>query len=802
MAAVRYPGKDGSNPRKITKVPIQNWDLNASGLYSFKVVRASPEGSISIVADDSQFNEFVLPINPTNLQVSIPFAINVSATTGGISEEHNGSVFRMVSISGSFGVAPGDLRNTMVPSPGTSAYVMASLNSLNTLSGGVGANTIGAIGATVNAASGVFSQLKLPGIKSGIDVTEKGLQELGFAKINEFGNYLVAYAEYKKTEDGRDARLLFIDRKHGVTYVVTPITFDTTKDAGEPHNIKYRVMLRAWDLAGQFPVPTRSAADLGSGITVLAAAFNTLRAARSTLAAASLVIRGVVSDYDNLIKIVNEVGLLLKDATGVAKSFADFDEIAASKESELRQASPDLRGLTSSTILDATNPSGRPVPGAVQNAQAQQLRDSNNPLRSPEQRLKLIDALDKISVNSIALTSADKDAMNTKLARVRAYTIADFDSMRARFESARESFSDSIGLNDVTYDAVLKREPAAQIRLATSNDYKTLKALNDLVAVMDSLTTTKDVVSTRLSDPFVRAQVNSGSSDLRITPYNNGYPIPFPTGATLEGLAAQYLGSPTKVQEIIIANGLKPPYIDEEGFTRFFKSSGVGNQFTIEDASNVHTGQEIFLSSSTQLASKRIIVSIRKLSVTSYVIEVDGSNDLANFKVVHEAKLLAYLPGTINSSKMITIPTNKDVVSLLKGRSIALTENMDRQQKAMGVDFALDSNYDLAFTNNGDIKLVAGVANALQAVKIKLGLEKGDLKHHPEVGLGIEIGTRQLEVDADTLRAALENAVLSDPRFSALTSLNIQFEGNVTRLNLHIKAANGSDVIPLSYTIK
>jgi hypothetical protein len=784
VATEKYP----IIPRKNYNIPAENWNLNQTGLYSLKVVEAQ-NGSISISADSSAsgFQEFVLPINPSNLQVSLPFAINTTPTSNGVVEEHNGVVFRNILISGTFGISPGKLRAN-APTAGLGHAIGNALApAVNTLGG------VGSIATAINRTGAAVG--RLPTLFNALKTDKDSLKQLGFYRINEFANWLVSYVETKKTSDGKNLRLVFIDRKNGVNYVVTPKTLDISKEASEPHLVKYRILLQGWDLAttqkkafGDPNLPQTS------GPTVLAAALNALDGARSILAASDVTIHGVLSDLENPVTIssstINEVGLLLKDMSNTSKSIAEFDELAAAHLDSLKDA---INGAYQP--VNATDPSGRSSSNKL-------LKQTSNPLRNPKDRFKLIDILKTIPLGTISLSSSEADFVNAKLNKVRSLTLADFDTMRGKFEGARDTFTDSIGLNDPDYDATRGRIAGPKLRNATPGDFKTLQALNDMISVVDVLTANKDVTSARLVDPFVRAQRNANNPQVQVIPYNNGFPIPFPHGGTLEQLALQYLGDADLIQDIIVANGLQHPYIDEDGFTNAFVSNGSGNQFTIQDADNLYLGQEIFLSSDKQFQSRRIIQVIRKLAPDAFLIEVDGAADLNNFKVSQNAKMLAYLPNTVNSSKMIVIPTSKPVlVNLPKGRSISIVQNLDRQQKAMGVDIGLTPEFDLALNNNQDLKPVAGVANALQAVKIKLGLEKGSLKQHPDLGLGIDVGTRQAQ-NTDTVRASLENAILTDPRFSAITDLNIEFNGDITRLGMRIIAADGSDVIPLTFTIR
>ena len=118
----------------------------------------------------------------------------------------------------------------------------------------------------------------------------------------------------------------------------------------------------------------------------------------------------------------------------------------------------------------------------------------------------------------------------------------------------------------------------------------------------------------------------------------------------------------------------------------------------------------------------------------------------------------------------------------------------------MGVDLALDKNFDLAITPANDIKLSVGYANALQAIQLKITTEKGQLPRHLEYGAGMGIGER-MDSTAKEVAADVESNILDDPRFEAINHLTVSFEGSTVELNIVVKCAEGSGVIPLTFKL-
>jgi len=114
-----------------------------------------------------------------------------------------------------------------------------------------------------------------------------------------------------------------------------------------------------------------------------------------------------------------------------------------------------------------------------------------------------------------------------------------------------------------------------------------------------------------------------------------------------------------------------------------------------------------------------------------------------------------------------------------------ITAALTAAEKNLGVDIKLDKNFDLEFSNKGDFKLVAGADNAGQAVIINLTLERGDLKYHTDIGIGLAVGEKMTTVEnvADQIR----EAILKDSRFERITNLSVNIEGNTVKMEVDLK---------------
>ena len=120
----------------------------------------------------------------------------------------------------------------------------------------------------------------------------------------------------------------------------------------KPMEINYNLQMKAWrriDLKQKPPTAALQVTPLSPGI--LQQILNTISAAQNTAAAATSLIGSVRSDVDNILNIIRQTGLLVKQLAGVATAVSDLPaQLASDAQSTISNF---LSTLSSSSLTGA-----------------------------------------------------------------------------------------------------------------------------------------------------------------------------------------------------------------------------------------------------------------------------------------------------------------------------------------------------------------------------------------------------------------------------------------------------------------
>lgn len=782
---------------------------NRSGNPDVKVV--SNEGN-TIINFEPLGNRWVfrLPITPEQLSITDQFAINTSATLRGVMEEHSGLKFKMVQASGTMGVWP--YRNSVTNPPSSPSVVQS-------LFGGTLENVTGLVSQfqrTLNAASGHPAN---PPKTIKPEYSDAGETSTGYYHAIALQQFLEQYAEAKKKPENSGWRLVFDIPKQNQSFVVTPMQFQWNQNAQKPTQINYSMQLKAWrriDLSEKADPVRPQIQSLTPGI--LQRILSTISEARRLTSSAIDLIGAVRSDITAPLDVLRQSSLFVKDLAGVVVTACDLpfqiqrDYASSIKDSlkilsgaiSQRSSNPKVRSALSGVTASSATTEGLSM-SAVAGGQlgrtaatAQSINPEDNVFRQPEANFEL---MDQVPVFSMSLNSAQQAQVDQVIDDSRTITVDDIKTFRDVIQDLALQLSNNFGAGDPFYSQIYGRPvPSTRISPMTLDEYELLRALYDVMQSYDILTATTEIDDAQKQTNMEYVAGLAEDAGIAFSLPNSKILAPVPFGLTIEQIAARYLGDPQRWLEIVTLNNLRDPYIDENGFQRPLLSNASGRQITVSSIEEMYIGQRVVLKSSTQSPSARRILGIDRLSDTSYLLSLDGEPNLDNFIVFDKAYIQAYLPGTVNSQQKIFIPSDLELPqepNILVPTSVA----QDPLVGLSKVDWLLTDKGDIAVNSFGDFRFSAGITNLIQAIKIKLGTEKGKFLTHSNFGLGLKSGNMNSEIDVRNIYSNINKLIEEDPRFQGLDSLQIILNGPTLSISMGVMIAGQNGVLPLTFEL-
>lgn len=434
---------------------------------------------------------------------------------------------------------------------------------------------------------------------------------------------------------------------------------------------------------------------------------------------------------------------------------------------------------------------------------------------------KYYTVFDNIYINEISISPTEQKIIDYEKKRVLAFTKSSFVDMRNKLVAGRDAIADTIGGTDSTYNDTYDRGPLPKLLDKSIDSIVLSYQLQTGIFVVDTVLANETLLNNTAGiDPFAFARANANNPDIDIRSYSSGTLVKLNYGESLQSLASRTMGDADRWMEIAIANGLKPPYIDEVGQSLSLISNGKGNTINIAgidtlgqyNKDKVYINQIAILQSNTNTQpDQRIIVSVKEVPISGeLVLELDGEPNLDQYKVQDQASMRIFQKHTINSNFYVLIPSTEPAPAALNKPDPWFLRSKSQDEKNAGVDLLLDDSGDLIFTPSGDVKLSYGADNALQALKILISTEAGSLARHETFGIASPVGSANYDPD-QTRRIIAENLatqILNDARFERLDNLTVEYLGSkgssasgyMVTLGV-VLAGGGNTVIPISFSV-
>jgi hypothetical protein len=812
------------------------------GVLSNTITITPGTGSALISFDTTQSPWIMqLPITPQQLTIQDQYAINVSATLRGILEEHSGVRFKIINAQGTMGVWP--QRSSVTTTPSTPGIIPS-------IFGG----TIQALGSVVQQVNGVVNSFisNNPNAKPTSlrpETSTFGQTSTGYYQALKLEQFLEQYAEAKKNPACATWRLVFDIPKQNQSLVVTPMMYDWVQNALKPMEIQYRFQLKAWRRVN-LNQRTASVAPNNQPISpgILQRVLATISQSRQTLSSVVNLIHSVTSDAQTVFSVLQQTSLFVKDLAGAAVTAADlpvqlvsdFNSAISTSLANVSQSVTTFNSISNlysqtptaatsnadntlsfnSTSVASSDTTARQNLAAITATQSQNeglsmsavsggqlgsdaatmqsLSTVNNIFSNPDANYAL---LDQAPLSSLTLTNAQQNTVNQLIQNARETTIAELKQYRNTILQLALLLSNSFGTGSAYYNDLFSLPPPTpRLQPITLDEYDILKTLYDTMVCYDILTASTEIDDNNVQTAmqFVAGLASNADIPFDVTSSKVLAPVPF--GLTMEAISARYLGDPNRWIEIATLNGLREPYIDENGFQVPLLSNAIGRQAFVGSDTNLYVGQTVIFNSTTQPMSPRTILNIEQLSDTSFLLTLDGLANLDNFIVSNKAYIQAYLPGTVNSQQKIYIPSDLPVpnVSNIIPPSITSADPLTAISK---VDILLTDTGDIASNNYGDWRYSWGITNIIQALRIKFGTIAGTILTDPNFGLGVKTGTISSELQIQQLYNSINNMVVQDPRFQQVVNLQINLNGPVLGISMGVTIPNQTGVFPVSFAL-
>ena len=454
---------------------------------------------------------------------------------------------------------------------------------------------------------------------------------------------------------------------------------------------------------------------------------------------------------------------------------------------------------------------------AIQRLTSSQL----NPFSDKAVFYRYYDVWKLLPLDIFPINNNEQDIINTRIAKIRAYTKSQFLSMKNDIRSVRDEKADVVGISDNSYNSVYNRSSVAEQTEASISDVQTMKLYQDAMSGINFILANIRSLDTVSIDPFALLKANANNPDIPFELYSSGRLVKMNYGEDLKTLAQRYLNDADKWMEIAVANGLRPPYIDEVGSTIDLLSNANGNKINLDatdadgnpNIEKLYIDQIVILRSDTEVnPDQRKIVDIYEVPVSGEIIvELNGDDDLSKYTVTDHANVRIYKRNTINSGFYVLIPSNdpinpetyKDIPWFLQASAA--------DEKQAKVDLMLDENGDIIFTATSDVQLSYGLDNAIQAIKLKLATESGELSRHPEYGLIAIQGNKNIDITAirQAIIESINFNIENDTRYDRVERLNVEYfntsdsriPGTMFLITLEVKLSGGSAVVPISFVV-
>tara|TARA_R100000664_G_C2759394_1_gene149116 strand:+ start:582 stop:2612 length:2031 start_codon:yes stop_codon:yes gene_type:complete len=165
----------------------------------------------------------------------------------------------------------------------------------------------------------------------------------------------------------------------------------------------------------------------------------------------------------------------------------------------------------------------------------------------------------------------------------------------------------------------------------------------------------------------------------------------------------------------------------------------------------------------------------------------------------------------LTQGDIIYLPFPKELVSGdINTKINPLKTSLSLYEESLGRDLRLNkstqattgvSEFNLTISPTGDLDLVGGRDNIIQAIDIKLNTERGELAPHPEFGIVFVVGHKGNRNLNFNLYLSLNDTMLSDGRIKELVDTRVNISGDIASVKTKVHVIGHVPYVPVSFTM-
>jgi hypothetical protein len=125
----------------------------------------------------------------------------------------------------------------------------------------------------------------------------------------------------------------------------------------------------------------------------------------------------------------------------------------------------------------------------------------------------------------------------------------------------------------------------------------------------------------------------------------------------------------------------------------------------------------------------------------------------------------------------------------------------DPKRDPYGSDIRIDSNGDIVVGEEGDLALVAGLTNLVQAINIRMQTSPGTLIRQTAYGLLSSPGDAGTEAALSYVRTAFRSSLIADTRIRDASNIRVVFAGGSVYLSADVDVIGLDRTLPVSVKI-